>query len=151
MEPSSSTWEQKIQALTHILIHPTTTPTLHSQFLISSLIPNYRNWDFPPLSSPNPSLNFSFAISLFLKRVSRLGLSPSSWRAKCPYQQPPPLVLARGVEEAKWGDEDRKLYVRMRLRRKRVGSTVHPLIPFLLPNMFLLSLLLWDPYPSNTL
>ncbi|THF97871.1 uncharacterized protein LOC114299149 [Camellia sinensis] len=149
-----TTWEQKIQALTHILTHPTTTPTLHSQLFISSQIPCYLNWDYPPLLCPKstttfPPLHLRWAFSLFLKRVSRFGLPHTSWRSKCPYQQPPPLILAKGLEEAKWDDEEKREYVRKRLRRKRVGSDVHPLIPILVPNLLLFSLLLWNPFPLD--
>lgn len=112
------TWEQRHHALTHILTHPpTTTPSLHSQFFISTQIPStylhfHSNSDYPPLFNHQ----FRWAFRLFLRRVSRL---EASWRAKCPYQQPPPLVLAKGVQPPKWGDEDKREYVKKRLRRKR--------------------------------
>ncbi|KAL5772352.1 hypothetical protein ACOSQ2_012276 [Xanthoceras sorbifolium] len=150
-----TTWEQRIQALTHILTSPTTTPSLHSQFFISTQIPCYLNWDYPPVlctkpaAAGFPSLYLRWGFSLFLKRVSRFGLPHTSWRSKCPYQQPPPLILAEGVEEADWGDEQRREYVRRRLRRKRLGSDVNPLIPTVLPNLLLFSLLLWNPFPDN--
>ncbi|KAK2995004.1 hypothetical protein RJ640_030051 [Escallonia rubra] len=86
---------------------------------------------------------------VFFVRVSRFGLPQTSWRSKCPYHQPPPLILAKGVEEARWGEEEKRDYVRKRLRRKRLGSDVHPFIPILVPNLFLLSLLLWNPFPSD--
>lgn len=89
-----------------------------------------------------------WGLSLFLKRVSTLGLPQTSWRSKCPYQQPPPLVLAKGVEEAKWEDEEIREYVKKRLKRKRLGSDMNPLIPTLLPNLVLFSLLLWNPFPE---
>lgn len=148
-----TTWEQRLEALTHVLTSPTTSPSLHSQLFISAQIPCYLNWDYPPIlcnkpsSKAFPSLHLRWGISLFLKRVSRFGLPQTSWRSKCPFQQPPPLILAKGVEEAQWGEEQRREYFRKRLRRKRLVSDVNPLIPLLLPNMLLFSLLLWNPYP----
>ncbi|XP_050230691.1 uncharacterized protein LOC126679756 [Mercurialis annua] len=149
----NTTWEQRLQALTHILTSPTTTPSLHSQFLISTQIPCYINWDYPPILCTNgtstfPSVHFRWVFSHFLKRASRLGLPETSWRCKCPYQVPPPLILAKGVEEAEWGDEQRREYVRNRLRRKKLGCNINPAIPILVPNMFLFSLLLWNPFPD---
>ncbi|KAK2642374.1 hypothetical protein Ddye_024137 [Dipteronia dyeriana] len=150
-----TTWEQRIQALTHILTSPTTTPSLHSQLFISTRIPCYLNWDYPPLLCTKPSadgfpcLYLRWGFSLFLKRVSRLGLPHTSWRSKCPYQQPPPVILAVGVEEAEWGDEQRREYVRKRMRRRRLGINVNPLIATVLPNLMLLSLLLWNPFHDN--
>lgn len=146
-----TTWEQRLQALTHILTSPTATPPIHSQFFISTQIPCYLNWDYPPIlcdkdTTTFPSLNLRWGFSLFLKRVSRLGLPETSWRSKCPYQQPPPLILAKGVEEAQWGDEQRREYVRKRVRRKKLVCNVHPLIPVLIPNLLLFSLLLWNPF-----
>uniref|UniRef100_A0A2P2JYM6 Uncharacterized protein MANES_16G031800 n=1 Tax=Rhizophora mucronata TaxID=61149 RepID=A0A2P2JYM6_RHIMU len=144
-----ATWDQRLQVLTHVLTSPTTHPPIYSQFFISTQIPCYLNWDYPPiLCSNDPSLHLRWAFSLFLKRVSRLDLPETSWRSKCPYQQPPPLVLAKGVEEAQWGDEQRLDYVRKRLRRKRVCNNVHPLIPIIIPNLLLFSLLLWNPFPD---
>ncbi|KAF3451434.1 hypothetical protein FNV43_RR07529 [Rhamnella rubrinervis] len=148
-----TTWEQRLKALTHVLTSPTTSPSLHSQLFISTQIPCYLNWDYPPILCNKPSsrtfpcLHLRWGISLFLKRVSRFGLPQTSWRSKCPFQQPPPLILAKGVEEAQWGEEQRKEYFRKRLRRKRLVSDVNPLIPLLLPNMLLFSLLLWNPFP----
>ncbi|KAJ4703532.1 Transmembrane protein [Melia azedarach] len=149
-----TTWEQRLLALTHILTSPTTSPSLHSQFFVSAQIPCYMNWDYPPIfcsKSANrfPSLHLKWGFSLFIKRVSRFGLPQTSWRSKCPYQQPPPLILAKGLEEAQWGDEQKRQYVRRRLRRKRLGCDVNPLIPTLLPNILLFSLLLWNPFPVN--
>ncbi|WCJ27089.1 hypothetical protein M5689_008863 [Euphorbia peplus] len=145
-----TTWEERQIALTHILTSPTTTPPLYSQFFISTQIPSYFKWDYyPPIltfqNSGNSHLNWG--ISLFLKRVSRMGFPQTSWRSKCPYQQPPPLILAKGVEEAEWADEKKREYVRKRMRRGRYGKNVNPLIPILIPNLLLLSLLLWNPFP----
>ena len=149
-----ATWEQRFQALTHILTYPTTTPPLHSQLFISTQIPCYLNWDYPPVlcNKPQPtfpSLHLSWGFSLFLKRISRFGKPETSWRSKCPFQQPPPLILAEGVEEAKWGDEERREYVRKRLRRGHLVNRVHPSIPILVPNLLLFSLLLWNPFPLD--
>ncbi|XAR66498.1 hypothetical protein NMG60_11012764 [Bertholletia excelsa] len=149
-----TTWEQRLQALTHVVTHPTTTPTLHSQIFISTQIPCYLNWDYPPIfctESPStfPPLHLKWAFSLFLKRVSRLGAPKTSWRSKCPYHLPPPLVLAKGVEPAQWDDDKKREYVRNRLRRRRLGSDVNPLIPIVVPNLLLFSLLLWNPFPLD--
>ncbi|KVH96975.1 hypothetical protein Ccrd_000930 [Cynara cardunculus var. scolymus] len=110
-------WEERHHALTHILTHPpTTTPSLHSQFFISTHIPsNYLLSNYPPIYSP-PYHQFRWAFRLFLKRVSRL---EGSWRAKCPYQQPPPLVLAKGIHPPKWSHGEKREYVKKRLGRKR--------------------------------
>ncbi|AES63889.1 transmembrane protein, putative [Medicago truncatula] len=142
----NTTWEQKLQALTHILTNPTTTPTLHSQFFIATQIPCYLEWDYPPILCSNPSLLKKWEFSFFLKRVITMGIPKTSWRSKCPFQQPPPLILAEGVEEAQWGVEQRKSYVRKRLARKPLGTNVNPLVPILLPNILLLSLMIWNPF-----
>ncbi|PQQ19719.1 uncharacterized protein Pyn_30440 [Prunus yedoensis var. nudiflora] len=83
----------------------------------------------------------------FLKRVSRFGLPETSWRSKCPYHLPPPLILAKGTEEAQWGDEQKRENFRKRMRRKRLGGDVNPVLPILVPNLLLLSLLFWNPFP----
>lgn len=148
------TWEERLEAITHILTSPTNSPSLHSQLFISNQIPCYLNWDYPPVLCPKssktfPSLHLRWGVSLFLKRVSRFGFPETSWRSKCPYLQPPPLILAKGVEEAQWGEEQRRHYFRKRLRRKRLQTNVNPFIPILVPNLFLFSLLLWDPIPPD--
>ncbi|KAK9051688.1 hypothetical protein SSX86_028316 [Deinandra increscens subsp. villosa] len=144
-----TTWEQKHHALTHILTHPTTTPSLHSQLFISTQIPCYLNWDYPPILCPKYN-QFQWAVGLFLKRVSKFGVTnQGSWRSKCPYQQPPPLVLAKGVEQPKWDDEDKIEYVKRRFRRKKLGNDINPWIPILLPNLILLSFLFWDPFKEE--
>ncbi|KAL6005993.1 hypothetical protein ACLOJK_040038 [Asimina triloba] len=150
MEETS--WEQRIHAVTCILTHPTTTPSLHSQLLISTQIPCYLTWDYPPFlcsrnrATPIPLL-LRWGISLFFKRLSRFCLPETSWRSKCPFQQPPPLILAAGIDPAppQWSDELRREYVRKRLRRKRLVSDVPPFIPFVVPNLLLFLLLLWNP------
>ncbi|XP_010260324.1 PREDICTED: uncharacterized protein LOC104599469 [Nelumbo nucifera] len=150
-------WEQRIQALTHVLTSPTINPSLHSQFFISTQVPCYLNWDYPPIlcnkdqRNPFPSLHLKWGLSLFWKRVSRFGFPETSWRSKCPFQQPQPLILAKGVEvsPSMWGEEQRREYFRKRLRRKRLGSNIHPLIPIVIPNVLLFSLLLWNPFPLD--
>lgn len=150
----NSTWEQKLNVLTHVLTYATTTPPLHSQYFVATQLPCYLNWDYPPLlcrhaSAASQPLLLKWAFSQFLKRVSRFGLPHTSWRSKCPFQQPPPLVLAKGVDEARWGEEERRQYVWKRLRRKRLGSNVNPIIPILLPNLLLFLFLFWDPIPLD--
>ncbi|XP_073128597.1 uncharacterized protein [Henckelia pumila] len=148
-------WEQKMNALTHILTTPTTSPPLHSQLFIATQIPCYLNWDYPPYllchqsSAAFPPPLLKWAISRFFERISRPGIHQTSWRSRCPFQLPPPLVLAKGVEEARWSEEEKREYVWKRFTRKRLGSNVNPWIPILLPNMLLFSLLLWDPIPYD--
>ncbi|KAI5447943.1 uncharacterized protein LOC127081784 [Lathyrus oleraceus] len=141
-----TTWEQKLHALTHILTTPTTTPSLHSQFFIATQIPCYLNWDYPPILCSNPSLLQKWNRSFFLKRLTTMGIPKTSWRSKCPFQQPPPLILARGVEEAQWGNEERKSYARKRLSRKQIGRDVNPVLAVLLPSALLLSVFIWNPF-----
>ncbi|XP_051129073.1 uncharacterized protein LOC127249989 [Andrographis paniculata] len=142
-------WEQKLHALTHVMTSPTTSPPLHSQVFISTQIPCYLDWDYPPLLCRRPSAGLRWGVSQFVKRFSRFGLPETSWRSKCPYQVPPPAVMAKGVEEGRWSEEERRRYVRERMRRKRLGSDVHPLVPIVIPNMMLLALLVWDPVPID--
>ncbi|XP_057948582.1 uncharacterized protein LOC131144158 [Malania oleifera] len=146
-----TTWEQRLQVITHILTSPTATPSLHSQLFVSAHIPCYLNWDYPPFlcsSSAFPPLLLRWGFSLFLERASRLGLPKTSWRSKCPYQLPPPPIMAEGVEEAVWGDEERRAYARKRMSRKRLFNRINPLVPVLVPNLLLFSLLLWNPFPQ---
>ncbi|XP_077217062.1 uncharacterized protein LOC143851486 [Tasmannia lanceolata] len=145
-------WEQRFQAMTHLLTYQTTNPSLHSQLFISSQIPCYLNWDFPPIlcnidRDPFPPLLLRWGLSLFLRRVLKLGFPLTSWRSKCPFQQPPPFIIAAGLESApiQLDNEQRREYFRKRLRRKRLGSNIHPMIPFLVPNALLFLLLLWNP------
>ncbi|XP_061341614.1 uncharacterized protein LOC133287927 [Gastrolobium bilobum] len=148
MSMEDTRWEQRLQALTHILTSPTTTPSLHSQFFIATQIPCYLKWDYPPILCSDPWILKRWEWSLFLKRVFRMGLPQTSWRSKCPFQQPPPLILAKGVDEAEWGHEQRRAYVRKRLSRKHLDKNVNPLLPILIPNLLLLSLLIWNPFRS---
>ncbi|CAN0853172.1 hypothetical protein LINGRAHAP2_LOCUS5549 [Linum grandiflorum] len=147
--PSPSPWEPTINAVTHILTSPTTNPPLHSQFFISQQIPCYLNWDYPPiLCRRSPSLLRRWGLTLFLRRVTGLSPPQTSWRCKCPYQQPPPLTLARGLEEAQWDDEEMKERFRKRARRKRMFSNIHPIFPVMIPNLCAFLLLLWNPFPD---
>ncbi|CAK8530584.1 unnamed protein product [Lathyrus sativus] len=136
-----TTWEQKLHALTHILTTPTTTPSLHSQFFIATQIPCYLNWDYPPILCSNPSLVQKWKLSFFLKRVATMGIPETSWRSKCPFQQPLPLILAKGVEEAQWGNEETKGYARKRFSRKRIGRDVNPVLIVWLPSVLLVVVL----------
>ncbi|CAI9087398.1 OLC1v1021455C1 [Oldenlandia corymbosa var. corymbosa] len=151
-----TTWEQRINALTHIITSPTTSPSLHSQYFIATQIPCYLHWDYPPIlcnqsSSQNfPSIQLKWALLTYLKRVSGCDFPRDSWRSKCAYQIPPPIKLADGVEEARWGEAERREYVRRRLRRRRLGSDVNPWIPILIPNLFLFWLFFWNPVPEYT-
>ncbi|KAL2341857.1 hypothetical protein Fmac_009797 [Flemingia macrophylla] len=140
-----SRWEQRLEALTHILTSPTNRPSLHSQWLIATQIPCYLNWDYPPFLCHNTRLLKTWVSTLFLKRL--LGTSPpqTSWRSKCPFHQPPPLILARGLHEPHWGPQQRRDYVRNRFARS-LRRNVNPLVHILLPNLLLLSLMIWNPF-----
>lgn len=143
MEEAS--WEQRLQALTHILTSPTYTPSLHSQFFIATQIPCYLNWDYPPFLCPNPSILKTWLRSVFLKRVFGTAPPQTSWRSKCPFQQPPPLVLAQGLEQPQWGPQQRRDYVKKRMARN-LRRDVNPFIPILIPNILLLSIMIWNPF-----
>ncbi|KAJ0987018.1 hypothetical protein J5N97_005401 [Dioscorea zingiberensis] len=150
-----SSWEQKLQALTHILIHPTSTPSLHSQFFIASRVPCFLHWDYPPfLCSPKPPI-LRWSLSLFLSRIPTFGRPRFSWRSSCPFLQPPPPFVSPAAAPAppRWGSEERRDWVRRRLRRGQLGLRVHPLVAVSVPNLLLLALLLYDPlwlrYPSQ--
>ncbi|ESW20118.1 hypothetical protein PHAVU_006G182500 [Phaseolus vulgaris] len=144
MEEAS--WEQRLQALTHILTSPTTTPSLHSQFFIATQIPCYLNWDYPPFLCSNPNILRKWLCSFFLKRV--LGTAPpqTSWRSKCPFHQPQPLILAEGLQDPNWAPQERRAYVRKRMARK-LRKNVNPALYILIPNLLLLSLMIWNPFP----
>ncbi|KAI6703713.1 hypothetical protein NL676_012849 [Syzygium grande] len=135
----------------HLPNHRPLPPLPVPRLLPRPLLPPLR-LPSPPLPLPSPSshdlLLLRWSLSLFLRRLPRLGLPETSWRCKCPYQQPPPPVLAEGVGEARWGDAERRECFGRRLRRRRLGSEVNPLVPILVPNLLLFSLLLWDPFPE---
>ncbi|KZV51119.1 hypothetical protein F511_01911 [Dorcoceras hygrometricum] len=134
----NNSWEQKMIALTHILTTPTTSPHLHYQLFIATQLPCYLHCH--PSSAPafTPPL-LKWAISRSIERISRSGLHQASWRSICP----------PGVEEPRWSDEEKRRYVWKRFTRKRLGCDVNPWIPIVIPNMLLLSLLLWDPIPLD--
>ncbi|XP_073026469.1 uncharacterized protein [Primulina eburnea] len=146
MEKTS--WEQRMNVLTHVLTTRSTSPPLHSQLFIATQIPCY-----PPLFShqsssaafPPPLLEW--IVSRFLERISTFGLHQASWRSRSPFQLPRPLVLAEGVEVAQWSEEEKREYAWKRFHRRRLGNNVNPWIPIVIPNMLLLSLLFWDPIP----
>lgn len=160
-----TTWEERIRAVTHLLTAPPSAavfPPLHSQLFLGACAPCYTRWDFPPFlcrrlgRSPLPGvlpplpLLLDWSISFFLSRGACLGrpaVPASSWRSKCPFQQPPPRVLSSVVEPApaRWGAEELRAYFRGRLRRRRLGIEVPTLVAVAAPNMLLFSLLLWDP------
>ncbi|WOL12351.1 hypothetical protein Cni_G21117 [Canna indica] len=147
------TGRQRFHVLTHILTYPTTAPSLHSQLFVASQVPCFLSWEYPPFlcrqaaaTFPSPLLRWS--VALFLRRASRLCLAASSWRSKCPFQQPPPLVLSSAVDPPppRLGPEERRERFRKRLRRGRIGIRVPEVLAFAVPNLALLSLLLWDPF-----
>ncbi|KAI3947967.1 hypothetical protein MKW92_042349 [Papaver armeniacum] len=130
------------------LTHQTIKPSLHSRLFISNQVPCYLNWDYPPFlckkqdANSFPSLHLKWGFALFLKRVLRLGPPLTSWRSQCPYQQPTPLILAKGLE--------RREYFKKRVKRKRFGGwNINPLIPVLAPNLMLLSLLFLKPFSDD--
>ncbi|XP_015067156.1 uncharacterized protein LOC107011973 [Solanum pennellii] len=144
-----TTWNQRIQALTHIILNPTTKPSFESQIFISNQIPCYLNWDYPPILCTKitfPSVYLKWAFSYYLKWISRLGAPETSWRSKCPYQQPPPLILAKGVEEAQWGDEERRQFVRKRFKKRIFSREGNIFVLAILPNILALLFIFRNPY-----
>lgn len=146
--PSAPTWPDRIETLSYILTHQTLAPSLHSQFFVSLRVPCFLDWSFPPFLCPSPNALRSWSLSFFLSRASRLGLPRTTWRSLCPFQQPPPCLLSSGVDPApeRWGPEERRAYARKRLRRRPFGVRVPQFLLFALPNLALLSLLLFDPF-----
>ncbi|GAB2231377.1 hypothetical protein Droror1_Dr00010383 [Drosera rotundifolia] len=143
-------WEERLNALVHILASPSTTPSLHSQLFIATQLPSYHRWHhYPPLLAASCAIRLRWEFSYFLRRTSRLGLPVTSWRCKCPYHIPPPLILAEGVEEARWDEEGMRAYARKRLFRKIRGSRLNRWFVILVPNLLALSLLLWNPFPDS--
>uniref|UniRef100_A0ACD5V7N6 Uncharacterized protein n=1 Tax=Avena sativa TaxID=4498 RepID=A0ACD5V7N6_AVESA len=120
------TWAQRTEALTHILTHPSHSPSLHSQLFLASRVPcPPRGSSYPPFLCPGASLLRWALTSVFLPRASRLGLPPSSWRSRCPFQLPPPLVPSAAIEQApeRWGEAEIKAYAQR--RRARRGPHEH--------------------------
>ncbi|XP_027933222.1 uncharacterized protein LOC114188781 [Vigna unguiculata] len=140
-------WEQRLQALTHILTSPTTTPSLHSQFFIATQIPCYINWDYPPFLCSNPNFLTTWLRSFFLKRLFGTAPPHTSWRSKCPFHQPQPLILAQGLDHPNWERQQRRAYVRERMARK-LRKNVNPVLHIVMPNLVFLSLMIWNPFRS---
>ncbi|CAH9121997.1 unnamed protein product [Cuscuta epithymum] len=138
-------WEQRHHVLTHIISSPEPTPPpLYSQFFISTQVPCYLNWHYPPLLCPTPLLR-KWALSRFLNRLTA---PETSWRSQCPYSQPPPVVLAKGLEAANWGDEEKREYAMKRVKRRPLARRLHPFFAVMVPNILALSLFLWNPFPD---
>ncbi|KAF8715067.1 hypothetical protein HU200_027614 [Digitaria exilis] len=126
------TWAQRAEALTHILTHPSHSPSLHSQLFVASRVPcppsgPGSTTPYPPFLCPGASLLRWALASVFLPRAARLCLPPSSWRSRCPFQLPPPLVPSVGIEPApeRWGDAELAAYARRR-RARRGPLTARP-------------------------
>ncbi|XP_062186198.1 uncharacterized protein LOC133889751 [Phragmites australis] len=119
------TWAQRAEALTHILTHPSHSPSLHSQLFLASRVPcppqgpGYTT-TYPPFLCPGASLLRWALASVFLPRAARLCLPPSSWRSRCPFQLPPPLVPSSGIEPApeRWAEDELSGYARRRRARR---------------------------------
>jgi len=121
-------WAQRTEALTHILTHPSHSPSLHSQLFLASRVPCPGSASsYPPFLCPGASLLRWALASVFLPRAARLGLPPSSWRSRCPFQLPPPLVPSAAIEPApeRWGDAELAAYARRR-RARRGPLTTRP-------------------------
>ncbi|XP_031482118.1 uncharacterized protein LOC116252155 [Nymphaea colorata] len=151
-----TTLEERSRVLAHILTVPTTQPSLYDQFFISRQMPCYLKWDYPPVFCKRNNngwlpLHFQYGLLLFFRRCVKLGLPETSWRCKCPFQQPPPLTIAKGVEPAslQLNTEKKRELARKILNRKRWISRVHPLIPFLVPNVALFMLFFHNPLPEE--
>ncbi|PUZ47612.1 hypothetical protein GQ55_7G180300 [Panicum hallii var. hallii] len=126
------TWAQRAEALTHILTHPSHSPSLHSQLFLASRVPCPPSGpgstaSYPPFLCPGASLLRWALTSVFLPRAARLCLPPSSWRSRCPFQLPPPLVPSAAIEPApeRWGDAELSAYARRR-RARRGPLTARP-------------------------
>ena len=126
------TWAQRAEALTHILTHPSHAPSLHSQLFLASRVPCPprgvgSTTSYPPFLCPGASLLRWALVSVFLPRVARLCLPPSSWRSRCPFQLPPPLVPSAAIEPApeRWADAELRDYAHRR-RARRGPLTVRP-------------------------
>ncbi|XP_020598902.1 uncharacterized protein LOC110038405 [Phalaenopsis equestris] len=152
----SLTWEDRIETLTHLLIHPTKTPSLHSQLFVAARFPCFLRWDYPPfLCEPDAPETLRWSTALFLRRVTGFERPTASWRSKCPFQIPPPMVLSCAEEPApaRWEPEVLRERLRRRLRRGgmrrlrrgRLGLRVPPLLVVAVPNLVLLLFLFCDP------
>ncbi|KAL6652537.1 hypothetical protein ACP70R_011462 [Stipagrostis hirtigluma subsp. patula] len=126
------TWAQRTEALTHILTHPSHAPSLHSQLFLASRVPcppPGATTSYPPFLCPGASLLRWALAAVFLPRAARLGLPPSSWRSRCPFQLPPPLVPSSAIEPApaRWGEDELRGYARRRRARRGPLTTRPPL------------------------
>ncbi|KAL0919431.1 hypothetical protein M5K25_011525 [Dendrobium thyrsiflorum] len=142
------TWEDRIETLSHILTHPTKTPSLHSQLFVAARFPCFLRWDYPPfLCEAGASVILRWSSALFFRRVTGLERPTASWRSKCPFQHPPPMLLSCAEEPApaRWTPELLRERVRRRFRRGRLGLRVPPLLVVAVPNLVLLLLLFRDP------
>ncbi|KAG0457641.1 hypothetical protein HPP92_022531 [Vanilla planifolia] len=136
------TWKDRIETLTHILMHPTTTPSLHSQLFVAARVPCFIRWDYPPFLCSDGSLPLlRWSCALLFRRLTGIGQpARSSWRSKCPFQQPPPLVLSSAEQMApsRWTPEELRARLRRRIQRGRLGLRVPPMLAVGLPILFLL-------------
>lgn len=119
---------------------------LSSYFLTSAQI----NWDYPTIictksSTTISSVHLKWYISLYLRRISKLWSSVTSWSSKWPYHQPLLLIFAKEIKEAWW----------LKSRGENLGwgwkgnslNDAHPVISILVPYVLLFTLLTWDPFP----
>ncbi|KAK8448991.1 hypothetical protein SEVIR_7G143800v4 [Setaria viridis] len=124
------TWAQRAEALTHILTHPSHSPSLHSQLFLASRVPCPGSAaSYPPFLCPGASLLRWALASVFLPRAARLCLPPSSWRSRCPFQLPPPLVPSVAIEPApeRWGEAELAAYAHRRRARRGPLKTRPPM------------------------
>ncbi|KAL5213989.1 hypothetical protein ABZP36_003141 [Zizania latifolia] len=115
------TWSQRTEALNHILTHPSYSPSLHSQLFLASRVPcPPPGSTYPPFLCPGAGILRWALASIFLPRVARLCLPPSSWRSRCPFQLPPPLVPSAAIEPApeRWSKAELQGYARRRRARR---------------------------------
>ncbi|KAF0913077.1 hypothetical protein E2562_020230 [Oryza meyeriana var. granulata] len=122
------TWPQRAEALTHILTHPSYSPSLHSQLFLASRVPcPPPGSTYPPFLCSGAGLLRWALTSVFLPRVARLCLPPSSWRSRCPFQLPPPIVPSAAIEPApeRWSEAELQGYAR-RQRAQRGPMRARP-------------------------
>ncbi|XP_051217817.1 uncharacterized protein [Lolium perenne] len=122
------TWARRSEALTHILTDPSHSPSLHSQLFLASRVPCPPGGSsYPPFLCPGASLLRWALASVFIPRAARLGLPPSSWRSRCPFQLPPPVVPSTAIEPApeRWGEAELRGYAQRR-RARRGPMRVRP-------------------------